>query len=234
MSELSIDLFASYSEQYDYILDHSIPYQNIINLVRDTIHVHIRKDEPIKVLDVGAGTGNFSKMLLETLHYCTIDFLEPSLEMMEYAKAKLDYARVNFITESFEDFHSEQQYDLIVCIHALYLMRDPEAAIPKFRTLLSPSGILILCDIGKKLNIIDWTIYYFFSFWKHYGLGKTIELFSSSGAFFSGNKRIKMQQSRQKAWRHNLKSLKMKFLPYFQRVDGCMCFRGYSGFLVCG
>jgi ubiquinone/menaquinone biosynthesis C-methylase UbiE len=103
--------------------------------------------EPLKVLDLGCGTGFLSLLLANMGHDVTgLDFAE---EMLQLARAKADQAGlpINFLSGDAE--HTglpEGAYDLIVARHLIWTLPHPADAVAEWTRLLKPQGRIALVE----------------------------------------------------------------------------------------
>lgn len=92
----------------------------------------------LKVLDVGAGTGILAKQLAES--GCEVLAVEPDPQMAAIAKTKGLPVEVS----AFEQWSAEgRTFDLVTFGQSFHWV-DPDVALPKIRTLLTPGGRLAL------------------------------------------------------------------------------------------
>lgn len=225
--------FAEYSRKYDMLLQYSPPYQEIGELLMKELEGKFSFEAPLRILDVGGGTGNFSKLLLSTFPNAKLTFLEPSSEMMEIAKGKLYNYKVDFLNNVFEEFQIAKKFDLIICIHALYLMPMSIKLVPKFREMMHHNSILMVCDIGQEIKVYDWYLHIAWENLKRHGLLKTIQLLRSSAEIKSANLDIQKKQQSGEIWKHSLSEFRSYFSQYYDVLTGFSCYRGCSNFLTC-
>lgn len=93
---------------------------------------------PVRVLDVGAGTGIASRQLIA--HGAELVALEPDPRMAEVAAEH----GVNVEVATFEDWDDAgRTFDVVLFAQSFHWV-DPAAALPKIRRLLAPGGRLAL------------------------------------------------------------------------------------------
>ncbi|TBL68209.1 class I SAM-dependent methyltransferase [Paenibacillus thalictri] len=104
-------------------------------------------EEPLKVLDVGCGTGFLSLLLAKAGHEVTgVDFAD---EMLQLARAKAEEAGLQI---DFRHGDAEQTglpegtYDLIVARHVIWTLPNPAKATEGWIRLLKPQGRLALVE----------------------------------------------------------------------------------------
>ncbi|OEF99411.1 hypothetical protein BHF71_02170 [Vulcanibacillus modesticaldus] len=107
-----------------------------------------------KVLDIGAGTGNYSIWLAKKgLHVTAIDQSTP---MMELAKKKA-YKEGLRIDWEIADAHSlpfsDESFDLVISVTAIEFMEHPDTVLKEAMRVLRPKGRLV---IGLLTKDSDW------------------------------------------------------------------------------
>lgn len=101
--------------------------------------------KPCKVLDVGCGTGNIARYLIDYVDY--IDAIDFSESMIEIGKtlSNGNHPNINWICSSVEKISSKYQYNLITAGASLHWM-DWDIVLPKFKDLLSSDGYLAIIN----------------------------------------------------------------------------------------
>lgn len=90
-----------------------------------------------RLLEVGVGAGEFSAVAKEFLFDVTgLDIRS------KYAEAVSEMLNIPVYTEDFQQFNSEESFDLLVMGDVIEHMQDPVAAIRKAHSLLSDQGVL--------------------------------------------------------------------------------------------
>lgn len=111
-------------------------------------------DQPRAVLDVGCGTGELARPLARLVS--RVDALDPSAGML--AKGSLlfggDASNLRWIHGSAEATLLDGPYALIVAGASLHWM-EWDVAIPRFRTMLTPSGMLVIVEDHEVPNPWD-------------------------------------------------------------------------------
>lgn len=142
-----------YALMYD-SLRHLLPYQE---LMKQTIEALNIKEDTIRILDAGCGTGNVALALQEArvqhIRWEGIDFSEA---MVARAEAKLrltPWASVKKKNLNEPLPYSHASFDRVVCLNALYALSDPRAILKEFSRVLTFGGILVLANPRKNPSI---------------------------------------------------------------------------------
>ncbi|MFZ6026780.1 MAG: class I SAM-dependent methyltransferase [Chloroflexota bacterium] len=108
------------------------------------------QDDPISVLDLGAGTGLFSWHVLEkypTAHFTLCD-LAP--KMLELAQRRFQPYNGQFACriEDYRYLVSDQAFDLVISSLSIHHLADPDKAalFQRIYSFLKPSGLFINID----------------------------------------------------------------------------------------
>jgi len=226
--------FDEYSLKYDMLLKYSSPYQQIGTFILMELKKRYHPNDTFSVLDIGGGTGNFSKIVATHFPNAIIHFVEPNEKMLAIARHKLrQTSSATFFKSTFQDFRPIQKYDVLLCIHALYLMPDSKALISRFQAYMHESSSLIICDIGQVIKVFDWTLFLFKENTIKHGLPKAIQIIQTAAEIKSTNREIARKQKNGQLWSHTLAQFKAWFGQYYQIQNAFNCYRGCSNFLVC-
>lgn len=104
--------------------------------------------QPLRVLDVGCGTGFLTLLLAEQGHQAEgMDIAEPMLERAreKAADAGLDVRFFAGDAESLGDI-DDGRYDLLVERHVIWTLPDPANALHEWRRVLAPGGRVALIE----------------------------------------------------------------------------------------
>lgn len=111
---------------------------------------------PLKVLDLGCGTGEVALRLAALGHAVTL--LDPAEEMLSFAKEKAEVLPSppalppRFLQGSLEeasDLLEKKSFDLLLCHTLLEYLPNPPSALIPLRNLMSPGGFLSLVALNR-------------------------------------------------------------------------------------
>jgi len=115
-----------------------------------------------RVLSVGCGAGDLDKELLAAgaEHATAISYvgLEPDPRQCERFVSRMGFENDHSVAVEthnlcFEDFDAEQRFDLVLMVHSLYYMENPQQAFEKALSLVNDEGLLtILIASNDSLN----------------------------------------------------------------------------------
>ncbi|KAI9667742.1 MAG: Type I Iterative PKS [Bathelium mastoideum] len=123
----------------------------------------VSKERPVRILEVGAGTGGTTKRLASgledarvTVRYTFTD-ISPSL----VSKAKNTTLKQHASWMDFSSFNMEKevqstfrgQYDIVIGTNCVHATSDQIASCRRLRETLVPGGIIVLSEVTR---IIDW------------------------------------------------------------------------------
>jgi 2-polyprenyl-3-methyl-5-hydroxy-6-metoxy-1,4-benzoquinol methylase len=103
--------------------------------------------EPVRIADIGCGTGSLSLLLAEAGHH--VSGLDISSKMVEIARAKIAKAKLvaDFIVaDAANPPWQAGTFDVVMTRHVLWAMPDPEAVLSCWLKLLNPGGQLLLVE----------------------------------------------------------------------------------------
>ena len=99
---------------------------------------------PLRIADLGCGTGSLSLLLHELGHQVT--GLDVSPRMLDKARQKAG-AAVTFVEgDAAQPDLPIASFDVILCRHVLWALPDPSAALTCWAKLLVPGGIICLVE----------------------------------------------------------------------------------------
>ncbi|MFN6527756.1 SDR family NAD(P)-dependent oxidoreductase [Nostoc sp. ChiSLP03a] len=120
--------------------------------------------EPIRILEIGAGTGATTHQILKTCTSCQINYTFTDISPFFLETAKDTFAQFPFIEYKVLDIEKDPElqgfspnsYDLIIAANVLHSTRDLQGeTLPHIRGLLRPGGHLLLLELTHQSRWID-------------------------------------------------------------------------------
>ncbi len=126
---------------------------------------HARPDRPLRLLEIGAGSGGTTAALLPALPPDRTVYTFTDVSDFFLARAAERFADYPFVRYALCDIEQPPQaqglplgaYDLVVAANALHATRDLHATLRHARALLAPGGILLLYEATHHLHWYDIT-----------------------------------------------------------------------------
>lgn len=141
--------FSRYARLYDRHAD--VQRSSAEELLRQ-----IRKNGFKKILELGCGTGNYTKLLSEALPEARIIAIDISREMIKVAEEKLKGKNITFLIRDAEKLDLKERFDLITSNAAFQWFEDLEKALKQYRALLRQGAGLSFSIFGpctfRELN----------------------------------------------------------------------------------
>lgn len=113
---------------------------------------HLNIKEPIKILEIGCGTGefwleNYSKLPKDSQILMT-DFSDG---MIEKAKSKVKFENIKFETAEIENLsYNDNSYDLVMAHHVIYHASNKDNALSELKRVVKPDGHVSITTNSKK------------------------------------------------------------------------------------
>lgn len=113
------------------------------SLIKETVSGSIAK-----VLEIGCGTGNYTRFLTERFNKASIIAVDKSRKMVEIAKEKLEKKNLEFIVADAESLELEGEFDLITSNAAFQWFKDFERAMLNYKNALTENGVISFSIFG--------------------------------------------------------------------------------------
>ncbi|MET9803415.1 SDR family NAD(P)-dependent oxidoreductase [Streptomyces sp. NPDC006368] len=109
---------------------------------------------PLRILEVGAGTGSFTQHLLPVLPAHLTSYVYSDISPAFFPRAKARFADYDFVTYRTVDLNTDLDeqdltpgsFDLVVASNVLHATRDVHAALTRIAQLLAPGGHLMAVE----------------------------------------------------------------------------------------
>lgn len=147
--------FSRYAELYDTYS--YVQSQAGLKLIKITGHGPFRK-----ILDIGCGTGNYTRLLRNKFPSAVIRALDISDEMIKVAQRKLQNQRIDFIVADAEEVTLNEKFDLITSNACFQWFNHLHTTIANYKSLLKEDGIIsfsifgprTFCELSECLKIL--------------------------------------------------------------------------------
>lgn len=102
---------------------------------------------PVRIADIGCGTGSVSLLLAESGHHVFgLDISPAMVAQAEEKFATSGYSADILVGDAAAPPWPPGTFDVVVTRHVLWAIPDPDAALQRWLNLLAPGGILVLVE----------------------------------------------------------------------------------------
>jgi len=123
----------------------------------------VPEDRPLRVLEIGAGTGGTTSSLLPLLQGRDISYTFTDITHVFLSEAKQRFAEYDFIDYRLLDVERDPQsqgfaagqFDLVVASNVLHATKDLRLSLGHVREMLAPGGMLLLLEITSPQRWLD-------------------------------------------------------------------------------
>ena len=133
--------------------------------LREALKTASAQSRPIRLLEVGAGTGGTTSAVLPVLAELGLEFEYTFTDVSFYFldKAKTRFSQYKTITYQLLDIEKDPktqgfppyQYDLVLAANVLHATRDIDETLANVRHLLAPEGLLVLLEGVEPMRWMD-------------------------------------------------------------------------------
>ena len=135
--------FSRYADVYD-------RYSIIQNFCAGRLITKVKADGFKKILDVGCGTGNYTRLLKDKFPIAQIKAVDISSEMIKIAKKKLQGEGIEFIVADAEEVDFKEQFDMVSSNVSFQWFENLESALAKYKGLLTKDGLVLFSTFGPR------------------------------------------------------------------------------------
>jgi len=209
--------WAIYAQKYDMLMEYNPFYQELHQeVLRHTEAWDIQPGACI--LDLGAGTGNYSTALARRFPQAQILHVDRDEGMNVVAtrkSEKLNLQNLQIISRSAEEIQlPKEKIQACLCIHSLYTLPAPEKILQNIYHWLVPGGWGLFVDPGSAVNVLDWQVAIVRRMVKVYGWRKTFQVLREAKIVSQQNRAIRKKQIDGTYWTHSHE----EFLDMLSRV----------------
>jgi len=136
----NFDRYAEYYDSYSSVQDHCGA-----KLADMLIYNEFKR-----IIDVGCGTGNYTRLLRNKFPNAAIKAVDISEKMVDVARRKLSLQKIDIITADAETMSLEEDFDLITSNACFQWFEDLDAALLKYYDGLKAGGVLLFSAFGPE------------------------------------------------------------------------------------
>ncbi|WP_399930215.1 SDR family NAD(P)-dependent oxidoreductase [Streptomyces kanamyceticus] len=142
-------------------------------LLRETVRAW-PADRPLRVLEVGAGTGGMAAAVLPLLPAERTHYVYSDASAAFLGRAERRFAAYDFVTYRAFDLDAdpagqglpEAGFDVVIAANALHTAKDLEAAVGRVASLLTPGGMLLVLE-SHDMHVLSPYFGTVDAFWDH-------------------------------------------------------------------
>ncbi len=122
-----------------------------------------REDRPLRILEIGAGTGGTTGDVLSQLSGAQVEYTFTDISPLFLNKARQKFSEYNFIEYRALDIEQDptaqgfepNRYDLILATNVLHATSDLRKTVSRVGALLEPGGLLLAVEGMRKQRFAD-------------------------------------------------------------------------------
>ncbi|MDO8536337.1 MAG: methyltransferase domain-containing protein [Candidatus Omnitrophota bacterium] len=123
-------------------------YADIQNAAAISLIKEVNACSITRMLEIGCGTGNYTRLLTEKFNGAGIVAVDKSKQMIEVAKKKLEGKAIEFIVGDAEDLKPDREFDLITSNAVFQWLKDFERAMSNYKNALTGNGVIVFSMFG--------------------------------------------------------------------------------------
>jgi len=131
----------------------------------DAAAIASRTNRPFRVMEIGAGTGATSSLLLPLLNPDRSEYVFTDVSDLFLTRARERFGAFPFARFATFDLEKEIEsqgfvpnaFDAVVAVNAVHAVRDLDGALRRVSRLLRPGGILVLVEVTRHHGWFDFT-----------------------------------------------------------------------------
>lgn len=135
--------FSKYAGVYD-------QYSTVQNLSALRLIEEANSSSFRNILEIGCGTGNYTKLLREKFPKACIKAIDISGEMIKIAREKLRNEKIEFVIADAENLKLEKSFDLISSNASFQWFENLEADLARYKEALNKGGFVLFSTFGPR------------------------------------------------------------------------------------
>ena len=113
-------------------------------------NIKINDDEKFNGLEIGCGTGQFSKHLMNKINFRSLSLLDISKNMLEIAQKKTNRKFVNLIESDFDDFKDFSKFNIIFSNMSIHWSKDFKKLVLKILSSVKTNSIIVFSYVNSS------------------------------------------------------------------------------------
>ena len=230
-----VDWF-SYAQTYDMLMAYNPFYQQLHSEVLERVRSWELKEGDV-VLDLGAGTGNYSVELAKIYPEAKVLHVELNRGMNAVAFKKKEQFGLKNLQILNTDVHEmnldPESVKACICIHSLYTFPNPINLLHDIFNWTKKEGYGLFVDPGRMVNVLKWQMAIGWRLLNDYGWKKTLELLNKGKEISFQNRQIRKAQANGTYWTHSHEEFCQAIEKAgFEIVESRYCFRKISDMVM--
>lgn len=103
-----------------------------------------------RILEVGCGTGNYTRLLRNRFSAVKIKAVDISSKMIKVARTKLNVEQIEFIVADAEKFNLKEKFDMVSSNVSFQWFENLEESLAKYKKMLVKDGIILFSTFGPR------------------------------------------------------------------------------------
>ena len=149
-------------------------YQGLVADAVQSLLAAISADRPVRILEIGGGTGSTTNSVLPRLAERRIEYVFTDVTPLFAARAREKFSKYPFVKYQILDIEKDplvqgfdaHAYDLVIASNVLHATEDLRRTIANVRTLMASEGVLLLLEGTRPLRFGDLIVGLTEGWWK--------------------------------------------------------------------
>jgi len=152
----------------------SLAYNNLVRVAVTEVVAQLAPNQPLRVLEIGAGTGGTAAHILPALPAGQTEYVFTDVSPLFTARAAQKFRDYPFVRYQLLDIEQEpaaqglaaQSFDLILATNVIHATADLAHSLAHVTQLLKPGGLFILLEMTRPERWVDLTFGLTEGWWK--------------------------------------------------------------------